>query len=151
MFGFIFLDDISLGVPYIHFSGRLYVCSYVSWFACFHCWYSSHVWLLYLVVQMIILCDVCFGDGLVIYFNYFCLWNEMFILCRIKIYLLVRVRARWGVNRWMCQSMSAKWMDVSINECEMDVSIDEYVIIVVLVYFCGLGGGRRRRRRRWRQ
>ena len=85
--------------------------------------------------------DVCFGDGLVIYFNYFCLWNEMFILYRIKIYLLVRVRARWGVNRWMCQSMSAKWMDVSINECEMDVSIDEYVIIVVvLVYFCGLLG-----------
>ena len=54
MFGFIFLDDISLGVPYIHFSGRLYVCSYVSWFACFHCWYSSHVWLLYRVVQIII-------------------------------------------------------------------------------------------------
>jgi hypothetical protein len=54
---------------------------------------------LYLVVQMIILCDVCFGDGLVIYFNYFCLWNEMFILYRIKNYLLVRLRARWGVNR----------------------------------------------------
>lgn len=96
MFGFIFLDDISLGVPYIHFSGRLYVCSYVSWFACFHCWYSSHVWLLYLVVQMIILCDVCFGDGLVIYFNYFCLWNEMFILCRIKIYWCAC--ARGGVS-----------------------------------------------------
>lgn len=98
MFGFIFLDDISLGVPYIHFSGRLYVCSYVSWFACFHCWYSSHVWLLYLVVQMIILCDVCFGDGLVIYFNYFCLWNEMFILYRIKIYLLVRVRGGVSID-----------------------------------------------------
>ncbi len=96
MFGFIFLDDISLGVPYIHFSGRLYVCSYVSWFACFHCWYSSHVWLLYLVVQMIILCDVCFGDGLVIYFNYFCLWNEMFILYRIKNYWCAC--ARGGVS-----------------------------------------------------
>jgi hypothetical protein len=45
---------------------------------------------------MIILGDVCFGDGLVIYFNYFCLWNEMFILCRIKIYLLVRLRAVGG-------------------------------------------------------
>jgi hypothetical protein len=51
---------------------------------------------LYLVVQMIILCDVCFGDGLVIYFNYFCLWNEMFILCRIKIYWCAC--ARGGVS-----------------------------------------------------